>query len=457
MSRLENRAMRKKSTLTLAVMAATLGLPMTTQQASASDYGIFDGFIKDSKANLGFKTFYMNQDDRNSDRPRIDEAGQAFLFEYKSGFTDGFIGFGLDVIAQEGVRIDSGGRAGKAGAERAPGGGSMFPLTSGGKSRQDFGRINGTGKIRISKTIAEAGVLRPKLPILKANDGRLLPQLFHGAQVTSKEFKNLTFIGGRIEHSTERNSTDSQALFIAGAKNDQRSNEFYYGGVDFQATKDLMLQYYYSNLDDFYEQHFFGLVHNWKLPIGALKSDFRYWTSNSDGANGKASGRAAGYTSNGYWSSGNSDKGEVDNDTWSAMFTYTLGGHALAAGYQKVTGHSDFPYLNMGGASTPLITDSVNEKFVRAGEKTWVGSYTYNFAAIGVPGLSTGLQYYSGDGINAQGHDQEEWERDFRIDYVVPSGFLKGVGVTWRNSVSRGDFRERDDNRVYLTYNLTLL
>ncbi|WP_139204316.1 OprD family outer membrane porin, partial [Azotobacter beijerinckii] len=139
--------MNRKSTLTLAVVAGTLGLPMTVQEAAAA------GFIEDSKATLGFRTFYMNQDDRNSDRPRIDETGQAFLFEYKSGFTEGFVGFGLDVIAQEGVRLDGGGRAGKAGAERAPGAGSMFPLKSNGKSQEDYGRLNATGKMRISKTI----------------------------------------------------------------------------------------------------------------------------------------------------------------------------------------------------------------------------------------------------------------------------------------------------------------
>ncbi|SEJ21016.1 outer membrane porin, OprD family, partial [Azotobacter beijerinckii] len=97
------------------------------------------------------------------------------------------------------------------------------------------------------------------------------------------------------------------------------------------------------------------------------------------------------------------------------------------------------------------------EKFARAGEQTWVGSYSYNFAAIGIPGLSTSLLYFSGDGINAKGQDQEEWERDFRVDYAVPSGPLKGVGVSWRNATSRGDFRERDDNRLYLTYSLPLL
>jgi hypothetical protein len=36
-------------------------------------------------------------------------------------------------------------------------------------------------------------------------------------------------------------------------------------------------------------------------------------------------------------------KGEVGNDTWSALFTYTLGGHALSGGYQQLSGDSNFP------------------------------------------------------------------------------------------------------------------
>ncbi|TCL31374.1 outer membrane OprD family porin [Azotobacter chroococcum] len=446
----EKRAMNRKSTLTLAVVAGTLGLPMTVQEAAAA-------FIEDSKANLTFKNFYINQDDRDQDRPRSEEWGQGFLFEFKSGFTEGPVGFGLDLIAQEGIRLDGGGRAGKADIDRSPG--SVFPLESNGKGKTEFGRVNATGKMRISETVAELGVLRPKLPVVVSNDGRLLPQLYHGAQITSKEIKDLTLVAGKLEHSTERNSSDSYGLSIAGANNlatGKFSNKFYYGGADYKLTKDLMLQYYFGNLEDFYEQHFFGLVHNWALPVGALKSDLRYWNSDSAGANSRASGRAEGYRSAGYWSAGDPDRGEVDNNAWSALFTYTLGGHELKAGYQKLTGDSDFPVLNQGGHSVPLITDATVEKFTRAGEQTWLAGYAYDFAKVGVPGLKTSLVYFSGDDIDTNNSEKEEWERDFRVDYVLQEGTFKGLGLTWRNSMVRG-VRERDDNRLYVTYTLPLL
>lgn len=442
--------MNRKSTLTLAVVAGTLGLPMTVQEAAAA-------FIEDSKANLTFKNFYINQDTRNQDRPRSEEWGQGFLFEFKSGFTEGPVGFGLDLIAQEAIRLDGGGRAGKADIDRSPG--SVFPLESNGKGKTEFGRVNATGKMRISETVAELGVLRPKLPVVVTNDGRLLPQLYHGAQITSKEFKDLTLVAGKLEHSTERNSSDSYGLSIAGANSGnsaQFSNKFYYGGADYKVTKDLMLQYYFGNLEDFYKQHFVGLVHNWALPVGVLKTDLRYWNSDSAGANSRASGRAEGYRSAGYWSAGDSERGEVDNNTWSALFTYTVGGHELKAGYQKLTGNSDFPVLNQGGHSVPLITDATVEKFTRAGEQTWLAGYAYDFAKVGIPGLKTSIAYFSGDDIDANGSDLEEWERDFRVDYVLQDGALKGLGLTWRNSMVRG-IRERDDNRLYVTYTLPLL
>ncbi|GAB3377349.1 hypothetical protein GCM10027514_14590 [Azotobacter armeniacus] len=92
-----------------------------------------------------------------------------------------------------------------------------------------------TAKVRFSKTEAHLGTLMPKLPVLSYTDGRLLPQMFHGAQITSNEIKNLTLIAGKIEHSTERNSSNTDSLSIAGA-----SNEFYYGGADYKVTDDLL-------------------------------------------------------------------------------------------------------------------------------------------------------------------------------------------------------------------------
>ena len=297
---------------------------------------------------------------------------------------------------------------------------------------------------------------------MTSNDGRLLPQTFEGGQITSNDIENLTLVGGKLEHAKGRNSTNNDSLTIAGSNgatttktSNKRSNEFYFAGGDYKITKDLTAQYYYGNLEDFYKQHFLGLTHNWALPVGAIKSDLRYFNSSSDGKNGNQEGRLAGYRSSGYQNNG----GEVDNRTWSAKFTYSLQGHAVSAGYQRVNGTSDFPFLNQGdGASAYLITDSQIGKFQRAGERTWLAQYAYDFAAIGVPGLTTSVIYLKGDNVATSAGDKGEWERDFNLGYVVPEGTFKGVGLAWKNASLRSDVaRNQDENRLIVSYTLPIL
>src|SRR5690606_10497712 len=236
------------------------------------------------------------------------------------------------------------------------------------------------------------------------------------------------------------------------------SNTFYFAGADYKITKYLLAQYYYGNLEDFYKQHFFGLTHNWAIGPGSLKTDLRYFHSDSDGKNGSAAGRAEGYVSNGYYGNGVT-RGEVDNDTWSALFTYSLNGHALSAGYQQVEGNSAFPFLNQGdGATAYLITDRQIGKFLSAGERTWLAEYGYDFAQVGVPGLKASITYLSGDNIDAAGGDRKEWERDLRVDYTLQDGALKGLGFSWRNASLRGNSAaDQDENRLIVSYTLPIL
>lgn len=79
-----------------------------------------------------------------------------------------------------------------------------------------------------------------------------------GRSTTSSEFKGLTLTGGRIEHATGRGSSDQTGLAVAGGT---ESNQFDLAGGDWNVTKDLTAQYYYANLDNYYTQHFFGLIH----------------------------------------------------------------------------------------------------------------------------------------------------------------------------------------------------
>ncbi|MGY3170872.1 hypothetical protein ACVWYU_000245 [Pseudomonas sp. TE12234] len=410
-------------------------------------------FLGDSKATLGMRNFYFNNDNRDGSATpsKTEEWAQGFMLDYKSGYTDGTVGFGVDALGLMGVTLDSG--------KGRHVGSTMIPSDSDNSAVDEWSRLGLTGKVRMSKTELRYGTLIPKLPILVANDGRLLPQTFEGGQITSSEFKDLTLTGGRIEHATGRGSTDQTGLAALGGTHE--SNQFDFAGGDWKVTKDLTAQYYYANLDNYYTQQFFGLIHTLTIAEGqSLKTDLRYFKTDSSGENssGTSGYRISGYTKNG--------DGEIDNRTWSAALVYTLGGHAITAGYQSVSDGSSFTQLNQGsladkgagGTSLYLYTDRLIQSFTRAGERTSFGQYAYDFAALGVPGLKASVIYLSGDNIKTRsGDDQKEWERDISLDYVLQSGALKGVGFGWRNGKSNSEAaRDQDQNRVFVSYSIPL-
>jgi hypothetical protein len=440
----------RKTSLALAVAASTLSLSHVANAA----------FLEDSKAKLDLRNFYYDLNNKNTanNNGETNEWGQGFVFTYNSGFTEGTVGFGVDVIGMYGLRLDSGGRDNKVGRDRTPG--QLFPTETDGSAVNDYSKAGATAKMRISKTEVRLGTLMPKLPVVNFNDGRLLPQTFDGGQIISNEIDGLTLTGGQLEHTKTRSSTDDISLKVAGAGATADTNKFYFAGGDYKVTKDLTAQYYYGNLEDFYKQHFLGLVHNWAVGPGSLKTDLRYFDSSSDGKNGSAAGRADGYLSNGYYGGGVT-KGEVDNQTWSALFTYSLSGHSLSAGYQQVEGDSAFPFLNQGGGSSAyLITDRQIGKFLNAGERTWLAEYGYDFASAGIPGLKATVAYLSGDNVDAAQGDRKEWERDFRLDYTLQEGALKGLGFSWRNASIRSNVAgttDQDENRLIVSYSIPLL
>jgi len=411
-------------------------------------------FLSDSKATLGMRSFYFNSDNRDGTAApsKTEEWAQGFMLDFKSGYTDGLVGFGVDTLGLLGITLDSG--------KGRHVGSTMIPSESDNRAVDEWSRLGLTGKAKVSKTELRYGTLIPKLPILVANDGRVLPQTFEGGQITSSEFKDLTLIGGRIEHATGRGSTDQTGLAAMGGT--RESNQFDFAGGDWKVTKDLMAQYYYAKLDNYYTQQFFGLIHTLALSDSqSLKTDLRYFKTDSSGENssGTSGYRISGYTKNG--------DGVIDNRTWSAALIYSLGGHAITAGYQSVSDGSSFTQLNQGslvdkgagGASLYLYTDRLIQSFTRAGERTSFGQYAYDFASLGVPGLKASVIYVSGDNIKTRsGDNQKEWERDIFLDYVLQSGALKGVGFGWRNGKSNSEAaRNQDQNRVFVSYSIPLL
>ncbi|MGY2376372.1 OprD family porin [Pseudomonas sp. SDO524_S393] len=418
-----------------------------------------EGFLDDAHAKLEARNVYFNQDNRSgpAQPSRLEEWGQGFILNVNSGYTQGPVGFGVDALGMLGIRLDSG-RGTHGNPNSVTQGGFVFPTDSDGRAVSDFSSLGLTGKMRVAKTELKVGTLMPRLPVVVYNDGRLLPETFQGWQATSKDFDNFTLIGGRLSGVKSRNSSNNEDLAISGAGGPagKRSNQFYYAGVDYTLRPNLLLQYYYGDLEDFYQQHFVGLVHTLTLPVGSLKSDLRFFDSSSDGRNGSAAGRAEGYRSTGYH-----NNGEVDNRVLAGLFTYSLGGHAVSLGYQHLNGSSDFPFLNQGdGSATYLITDrQTGARFQRAGENTWVAQHAFNFATVGVPGLTSQVVYQRGGDIKSDQGRQHEWERDVMLTYAFQSKALTGFAVQWRNAMLRSTVatqRDLDENRLYLTYTRAL-
>jgi hypothetical protein len=421
------------------------------------------GFLEDSKSSVGLRTMYFENDNREAEGPDQRQTAQGARVDFVSGFSQGTVGFGLDVQGLLGLSLGGG-----IDHQSSATVNTVTPVDSDGSPVSSWTRAGGNLKAKYSKSeLAVGTVLAPNLPILVANDSRVMPQNFEGGMLTSKEWDGLTLTGGKLTQGASRASSNYSGLAVSGGS--KGSNDFTFVGGDWKPREDLLLQYYHSNLENYYSQDFFGLVHVFNIAENqSIKSDLRYFKSDSDGKNGSAGyffNNAGGYADT---------PGKVDNNTWSAMFTYSLGSHAFMLGHQRVSNDGAMVYVSsgnvrggngslegQGGASVYLFTDSLINAFVRAGENTTYGQYSYDLAGAGVPGLKAYFIYLRGDDIkDAKGSDKEysEWERDMRLDYVLQSGPLKNLAFSLR----RGNFRtevpnsqggiDYDQSRLYVNY-----
>ena len=439
-----------RSAIAMAIVLGELCLPAIAAETTQG------GFFSASKASVNLRTFGFRNDNLDGHElpSRAEEWAQGAVLQYASGFTRGTVGFGLDALALAAVTLDSGGGRHQ--------GSSMIP-SDGDSASTTWARFAPTFKARLGETELRYGALAPKLPVLVANDGRVLPQTFQGTQVTAQPFGPLTLVGGSITRAVGRGSTDRTGLAVAGGS--RMADAFYFAGGDWAVSDALLAQYYVARMEDYYTQHFVGFNH--RLPLGEGRrwvTDIRAFKTDSIGANSTAAGRAAGYETNGYTSGGT---GKIDNRTWSVSGEYQASGHALMLGYQAVSAGSNFVQPNQGalaakgagGASSYLLTDRYIQAFNRAGEQTVFAQYAFDFAAVGLLGLKASVMYLKGYGVQTVGAGTaSEWERDLVLDYVIQSGALRGVGLGWRNARSHSGVTSNQDlNRLFLSYSIPLL
>ena len=390
-------------------------------------------FFEDSTATFETRNMYFNRDFRDgtsAQQSKRDEWAQGFMLNFESGYTDGTVGFGLDALGMLGIKLDSS-------PDRTDTG--LLPTHDDGKAADEYSKLGLTGKVKVSQTELKIGTLIPELPTLQPNDGRILPQTFEGGLLTSKEVKGLTFTGGRLDKAKDRNDTNWEDLALNN-KNGRfggtfSADNFDLAGLDYQFTDRITGSYHYAQLDDIYRQHFLGMVATQPWGPGTLGADLRLAVSDDQGA---------------------AKAGNIDNTTVNGMLSYALGGHKVSAAYQQMSGDSAFPYVD--GADPYLVNFVQINDFAGADERSWQVRYDYNFAALGIPGLTFMTRYINGDNVSrADGSEGKEWERNTEFKYVVQSGPLKNVAVRLRNATFRSNFaRDADEVRLLVSYSVAL-
>lgn len=395
-------------------------------------------FVQDSKLDLEARNVYWNNDNRSNPnaQSKSEQWGQGFILRGVSGYTDGAVGVGIDALATWGFRLSA-----KNGNNSVSG---LFPYKDDGSVDKSFATFRVTGKMKVSETELKVGALQPNLPILVTNDGRLLPQVFRGAALSSTDIPNLNLNLGYIDRFQGRNSTDFQHLKSNGSARDD-SDRFLYAGGDYSIVPELNVAYYFAQLEDFYNQHYIDIKGNFNIGEGVLQPDLRYFNSKDEGS---------------------SYAGRIDNNLYSGLLTYSIWGHSFVAGMQKLSGDTKFAYLDpgqsvggistgTGGASTYTIADVQLNKFLSQKERTWLVKYNYDFSHVGVEGLNVSAMYLSGDKVGGSTTGDNEWERDIGVSYTIPAGTFKNLGFAWKNAAYRTNVSgntSQDENRLIVSY-----
>jgi hypothetical protein len=409
-------------------LLSVLGVPLA---ASAADSGFIDG----STATLQARNYYFSRDFSDivgaNRQSRAEEWGQGFILTFKSGYTPGPIGFGIDALGTLGLKLDSS-------PERVNTG--LLPVKDDGRAADDYSRLGLTFKTKVSKTELKVGELQPNLPVLAFSDIRLLPPSYQGVNLSSSEINGLTVQAGHLTSTSLRNEAGDEKMIAMLGHVPQRqadSDAFNYLGGDYSFNSNrTSVSLWRGQLKDIYAQNFVGLKHSQPVGDWVLGANLGYYDAKEDG----------------------SEKlGKIDNQAFFSLLSAKRGAHTVYVGYQAMYGDSAFPrvFANI----SPLGNEVPTYEFAYTDERSWQARYDYDFVALGIPGLTTTVRYITGDNVDTgAGFEGKDRERDLDIGYAFQSGVLSGLGVRVRNVMARSNYRsDIDENRLIFSYTWKLL
>src|SRR5690606_24739711 len=212
--------------------------------------------------------------------PALRDWSQGFIFKAQSGYTEGPIGFGIDILATAGFKLDGDAKYG--------GTGNLPRNARTNQPADQYGEIGITAKAKVAQTEVRIGTLQPMTPVLVGSPARLLPQTYRGVAVQSKDIQGLDLQASYIDEVNQRDSTNYEAIKISGVNGRYISEEtdyLYYLGGHYDLTHNpLRLTAFHMDVNDLYRQSLLGITY--KYPISnqsTFTTQLRYYISDEDG------------------------------------------------------------------------------------------------------------------------------------------------------------------------------
>jgi hypothetical protein len=277
------------------------------------------------------------------------------------------------------------------------------------------------------------------LPYLNRNDGRMVPNTFEAYTLIKRPIDNWAFMLSQVRQIKRRESNDFVSLSEA-AGFESRDEPLTMGAVRYDFTDDINIgatsQYAWEFMNTFYTEAnaAWSFPNDWALRLGGQYTDQR--------------------------SVGDEIGGDFD--------TFVYGGK-VAASYRNTTLTLAFSSTDDGAGirnpygGYPGYLSLMIKSFNRADEDAWLIGASYDFARIGVPGLSGFINYARGNTLDSGNNaSPDQGEFDITVDYRFQSGALKGLWLR-----ARAAFVDQEDDvagasdvrdyRLILNYDLPIL
>ena len=307
--------------------------------------------------------------------------------------------------------------------------------------------------MRAFDTELKAGDMFLTNPVIAGGESRMLPQTFRGVSLTNNSFEGWMFEGGQVSFDKPYNQSGMRRLTTTyGDLGDQSSKHITWAGVSWSGVPEITSNLYAAQLQDIWNQYYYDLDYTYALSDSISLNPGLHFYHTQD--------------------TGKALLGDIDNNTFSLHFAVGVDGHKVTAVYQRVNGNTPFDYLYQGD-SVYLDNSQQYSDFNGPNERSWKLQYEYDFAGIGIAGLTGSASYSRGEldltkadsnsigysnWYNPEGKNAHHWERDLGLKYVIQEGKAKDLAVSLRWATNRGNTayqsvdNDVDEYRVIVDY-----